>query len=399
MFSPNNNQGLLSPGDIFGGGCGGAAIDFLLGLHGRQAENPNPEPEGVGGGAHHISYDPNDIYGYISESGSKFINDEVRELNYCIEFENDPELATASAHVVMVENKLDGTYFNLSTYAPIAIKIGNKTEYLDGTPNFVRTIDMRPEINVIAEVRGTYNVATGEAKWTFTSFDPMTMEPTDDVMQGFLPVNYDGTSGIGEVLYDISLKGKFPDGTQIKNQASIIFDTNAPIETPVWTNVIDAVAPAGHAVSAKQKDFETATLTVEGTDERSGVWAYDVYVQYGTKAEWLKVAEKVSPREDGTIDIKVYESINHGFYVCAIDSAGNVEVKEPFSEARLDLSNVISGDANGDGKVSVSDMTTIISALKGDAPEDFDANGADANHDGVLSLEDLQAIIRRILRK
>ena len=40
---------------------------------------------------------------------------------------------------------------------------------------------------------------TGVARWTFTSLDPMTMEPTDDIMQGVLPVNYDGSSGIGNV--------------------------------------------------------------------------------------------------------------------------------------------------------------------------------------------------------
>lgn len=367
--------------------------------HPKKIPNCPPKPPKPNPSTPVVSLDPNDIYGYTSESGSTFINDEVRDLNYRIEFENDPEFATASAHVVMVENKLDGTYFDLASFAPTVIKIGDKTEYLDGTPNFVRTIDMRPAINAIAEVRGTYDAVTGEAKWTFTSLDPMTMEPTDDVMQGFLPVNHDGISGIGEVFYDISLKGRFPDGTQIKNQATITFDFEDPIETLVWTNIIDAVAPAGHVVSATQKDYETATLIVEGADERSGVWAYDVYVQYGTKAEWYKVAEKVSPREDGTLDVMVYEGINHGFYVCAIDSAGNVEVKEPLREAVLDLTDVLSGDANGDGSVSVGDMTTVISALKGESPEAYDENGADADHDGTITIEDVQAIIRRILRK
>lgn len=365
------------------------------------SKKPNCPPTPPGGGGTHggKSHDPNEIYGYLSQAGSKFLADSVRNVNYRIEFENDTTFATASAHVVEVKDTLDSKYFDLTTFAPTSVKIGDKVEYLDGTPNFVKTVDMRPAINAIAQVEGKYDEKKGIATWTFTSLDPMTMEPTDDVMQGFLPVNYDGESGIGEVTFDVSLKGGFADGTEIPNKASIVFDINEPILTPTWTNTIDAVAPTGHVVAAKQKDYETATLTVEGTDERSGVWAYDVYVQYGTKAEWLKVAEKVSPREDGTLDVKVYEGINHGFYVCAVDSAGNVEVKEPLCEVRLDLTDMISGDANGDGSVSVGDMTTVISALKGESPEEYDENGADANHDGIISVEDLQAIIRRILRK
>ena len=110
--------------------------------------------------------------------------------------------------MVEVKDTLDSKYFDLTTFAPTSVKIGNKVEYLDGAPNFVKTVDMRPAINAIAQVEGRYDVQKGIATWTFTSLDPMTMEPTDDVMQGFLPVNYDGESGIGEVTFDVSLSDR-----------------------------------------------------------------------------------------------------------------------------------------------------------------------------------------------
>lgn len=63
------------------------------------------------------------------------------------------------------------------------------------------------------------------------------------------------------------------------------------------------------------------------------------------------------------------------------------------------LPDIIEGDANGDGDVTISDVVTLVSALKGESPEDYDENGADADHDGAITIDDLQTIIRRILRK
>lgn len=279
------------------------------------------------------SYDPNDIYGYTSESGSKYISKDVQKVNYTIEFENDPEFATASAHTVVVKDVLDKNLFDLASYKPTAIKIGDKIVDLNGDQTFVTTVDMRPAIDAIAQVDGMLDSKTGTVTWSFTSLDPMSMEPSYHVMQGFLPVNADG-NGIGEVMFDINLKQQFPDGTEIPNQASIVFDTNEAILTPVWTNTIDAVAPTSHVSACEIKNDTTATLHFESEDNLSGVWKYDVYVQYEENASWTKVAEGVTEPE---CDVRIYEGINHGFYVVATDSAGNVEMKEAAREYTLDL--------------------------------------------------------------
>ncbi len=280
------------------------------------------------------SYDPNDIYGYTSESGSKFIAQSVQKLNYTIEFENDPDFATASAHVVIVKDTLNSAYFDLSSYKPTGIKIGDKMVALDGNQIFVKTVDMRPAIDAIAQVEGKFDSAKGIATWTFTSLDPMSMEPTNDVMQGFLPVNHDGTSGIGELFFDINLRQKFANSTEIPNRAGIVFDTNDVIITPTWTNTVDAIAPISHVSACEIKNDTTATLHFESEDELSGVWKYDVYVQYEENASWFKAAEGVTGPK---CDVRIYEGVNHGFYVVATDSAGNVEIKEPAREYTLDL--------------------------------------------------------------
>lgn len=290
----------------------------------KSPSRPCPEnPKKKGGSSSPVnSYDPNDIYGFIAPSGSMYVGEDVVNMPYRIEFENDTTFATSAAHMVVVKDTLDAKAFDLSSYQPTSIKIGDKSVQLKGDKTFVTTFDMRPEINAIAQVEGLYDEKKGVATWTFTSLDPMTMEPTDDVMQGFLPVNYDG-SGIGEVAYNINRKTGLSDGTAISNKASIVFDSNDAIETPVWTNIIDAVPPVTHVSEVEQVNDTIVRVHFDGDDNRSGLWKYALYVQYGEVSSWFQVAET----DTTCFDFRFYEDIDYGFCVVATDMAGNVEKK------------------------------------------------------------------------
>ena len=68
-------------------------------------------------------------------------------------------------------------------------------------------------------------------------------------VDGVLPVNTDGR-GLGELSFDISLKPGLAHGTEIKNRAGIVFDTNDVIMTPTWTNTIDREKPTSRVVDA-----------------------------------------------------------------------------------------------------------------------------------------------------
>ncbi|MBQ8936674.1 MAG: dockerin type I repeat-containing protein [Bacteroidaceae bacterium] len=339
--------------------------------------------------------DPNEIYGYFTETGSKFIADTVDKVNYTIEFENDTTFATASAHTIVIRDTLDNSYFNMHAFMPTKVRIGNHDLFLtdndistsDNVTSFVKTIDMRPEIYAIAQVEGTYSQATGIAEWRFTSLDPMTMEPTDDIMQGILPVNYDGTSGIGEVMFEIGVKANKGDGAQIANRAGIVFDYEEAILTPTWVNTVDAVAPTSTILGGIQTNDSTLTLRLAGEDARSGVWRYTVYAQMGEGASWELVAENVT---DTLCDVRIYDGIEYGFLVLATDSAGNVEHKS-FEEADFQLTTVTPGDANGDGTVDALDVVLVTSYyLGGDVFLNLAA--ADVNADGEVNSLDVVAI-------
>lgn len=296
---------------------------------------PNDNTAGAGGKSTAVNpCDPNDIYGYQAESGSHAIAAGVSDVNYRIQFENDTTFATANAHDIWVTDTLDATRFDLSSFAPMSIKIGNRTEVLDGSPSFIRTIDMRPEIYAIAQVECNYNATTGIAQWHLSSLDPMTMEPVTEVHQGILPVNYDGTSGVGEVSFNINLRPNLAEGTTISNRAGIVFDYNEVIMTPAWMNVIDLTSPTSRATSCELVNDSTAAVTIEAHDNLSGPWRYDVMVQYGEGSDWFAAARGVPI--DSVARVRVYEGIDHGICVVLTDSAGNVETKALERELSLD---------------------------------------------------------------
>ena len=396
---------LSHPNDIFNNWLGhcipypGVLGKVMSGLNAFQntiGTDQCPAPQ-ILRSSHHAPVDPNDIYGYLSDAGSKYITDDVTKVNYTVEFENDKELATASAHTIVVRDTLDAWYFDLKTFAPIMVKIGDRQEILDGNTNFVKTIDMRPEINAIAQVAGEYDQKTGIAIWKFQSLDPMSMEPTEDLMQGILPVNYDGTSGIGEVMFEIGLKPNKADGTEIPNRASIVFDYEEPILTPTWTNIVDAVAPMSTILGGEQKNDTIVTLHLHGEDNRSGVWRYDVYVQQGGNTPWVMVAEHVS---DTLCDVRVREGMEYGFCVVATDSAGNVEPKT--LEREFSYYTFILGDVNGDGSITAQDASLVqqlVAKKVTAATAGIVYEGADVNGDGAVTAQDASLIQQHVAKK
>ena len=58
---------------------------------------------------------------------------------------------------------------------------------------------------------------------------------------------------------------------------------------------------------------------------------------------------------------------------------------------------VISGDANGDGNVTITDAVAVVDYILGNAPEGFNVEAADVNNDGNVNITDAVAIVDIIL--
>lgn len=373
-------------------------LDGLNCLTAFAEKKPNCPPNPNGGGGSSTPQppaDPNDIFGPLSEAGSKFIADSVARVNYTIEFENDTTFAEAAAHTIVIKDTLDSRYFDLTKFMPTGVRIGSREAFLNEADvvnkndkaSFVKTIDMRPEINAIAQVNGEYNQKNGIAQWTFQSLDPMTMEPTNDLMQGILPVNYDGTSGIGEVMFEIGVKQGMADGTEIKNRAGIVFDYEEAILTPTWTNIVDAIAPSSFIDEVVHENDSTISFHFFGEDNASGIWKYRFYVQAGQNAPWWEIATDIAP--DRAFCYRFYDDIDYGFCVLAVDSAGNVEKKVLQRECNFKAHE-------GDYEVNVDELPASSTGSTGDS-RIYDLSGRrhDEPQEGINIIDKKKVLFRR----
>ena len=173
---------------------------------------------------------------------------------YQITFENDPT-ALAPAQKVVITDRLKTTLLAPFSFQFGPISFGTMVVNppvgsnpftvtvpydVDGDPNTVQD-----NINVRISGSVEWNQGSpdfGKVVWTFESLDPISNLPPDPSI-GFLPPNLQPPQGDGAVSFTVSQLPNLLTGAQITNQASIVFDVNAAILTPVWTNNIDNRIP------------------------------------------------------------------------------------------------------------------------------------------------------------
>lgn len=333
-------------------------------------------------GTSYQSGDPNDMHGYESPSGTRYMGLDVKEVRYTIEFENDPEIANAPASHIEIENKIDVEAYRAETLTPLSLRLGNKEIELPASHHFVRTVDMRPEIQAIAELTFDFDTATGLSKWKLRSLDPLTMDETKYMDSGILPVNDDSGRGLGFITYSVDLREGLADGTTVSNMATIIFDDNDPIDTPVWENILDYKRPTARIVSYSTANGIDFDITVEGTDAGAGIWYYDLYARDAASDKWTLVMSQI---EDDTFTWHAGETVDAPqFAIVAVDHAAN-RGTETFLSA-------LTGDADGNGSVDTNDVVVIINYYMNPST-DINLNNADVTTDGIIDTQDVTGVI------
>ncbi len=257
------------------------------------------------------SFDPNEKYGTQGGGDMHAVRSD-RRLDYTVGFQNLPS-ASAAAQTVTVTDTLDPAKVDMSTFALGPIAFGDQLlTPPTGVTSWTKTVDLRPGKDYLVKVEGKLTGTT--ATWTFTTLDPQTLAKTTDVTTGFLP-----PSGEGSIAYSVAPKAGVATGTAIAGSASIVFDTNAPIVTNVWSNLIDDVAPTGSVTSAK--GCSGLTVTWSGADATSGVGSYDVWaaVDGGAYSPWQIGTTATSASYPATA------GHTYTFDVQARDLAGNLQ--------------------------------------------------------------------------
>ncbi len=284
------------------------------------------------------SYDPNDKVGYRSPSGSRYFNADKNNFTYVINFEN-MATATAPAQEVVVADTLDENYFDIHSFKAGYIKIGSKIVPAPyDVQNHTWEVDMRPAMDLRTKVELTYDNSTGIAQWHFITIDPETDSIPIDPLVGFLPPNDSLGSGEGTVSFSIDLKDSIENGASINNCASIVFDYNDPILTPIWSNTKDIIAPVSTMSQPVIVSDSVAAISWQAEDNigGSGVYVYNVFVKKAGE-EYHSLLNYTTLN---TFEFKYEKDIEYSFYVTATDSAGNEEEKTNIPDIILLVNSV-----------------------------------------------------------
>jgi hypothetical protein len=282
------------------------------------------------------SFDPNEKSGYHGWGENNYHVD-LQTIPYTIYFENQSN-ATAPAHVVSITDTLDQNIFDLSTFRPGPVEIGDSIITPTGAFDSFLADYFLPVQNVTVRISASLDTMTGIATWVFQSLDPLTLDITEDPDQGFLPPNILHPQGQGSVSFTIDLKHKAEHDLQIENKATIIFDSNIPIVTNIFYNSFDLFTPQSRVTGEMSSDKSTISLEWTGTDSGSGISTYNIYMSVNGGQDTLLLsgtsASKLTlPAESGNV---------YRFYSRARDYAGNFELKN--NEYDVEISTVSSKD-------------------------------------------------------
>jgi hypothetical protein len=274
-----------------------------------------------------VAIDPNDKSGPTGLGPQGFIS-RGTGLGYSIRFENLAS-ATGPAKEVVITDQLDPAVMDLSAVTLFFIQVGNLiTKPLAGSP--FSTDIFLSDLNLIARASFELNNATGLLTMRFQSIDPATNEPTTDPLAGFLPPNTTPPQGQGSIFFTVGQKPTLADGTFISNQASIVFDSNAPILTSEWFNTIDSAKPVSQMNPlAPVQNEPTFLISWQGSDTGSGVQTFSIHVSDNGGPFTL-----LQGNLQGTsLAFTGVPGHTYGFYSIAEDAVGNVEDPKAVAEA------------------------------------------------------------------
>jgi len=246
------------------------------------------------------SHDPNDLIGPSGNGTAHWIAPD-QTLPYKIRFENDKQ-ATAPAQVVRITTQLDPDLdyatFELGSFNFDGVVITVPA----GRQHYKERLDLRSTHGLYLDISGNLDFDTGIVTWVFASVDPVTGTTPRDPLTGFLPPNVTSPIGEGYVTYTVRSRSSSGIGTPISAQASIVFDTNEPIDTPRHQNPVGPIADCTGDCNSSNSVTVDELLTM-------------VNIALGNVAAQACVAGDLNG--DGTVTIdEILTAVNHALNGC-----------------------------------------------------------------------------------
>lgn len=322
--------------------------------------------------------DPNDKLGPAGVGSARVVSKDD-ELAYTVRFEN---MSTATAPVqelVVVDyldSNLDWTTFQFSEVAYGNRLIPLPADVLEfATRDFPTspTITGATEGEMAIDVIVIFNPQTGRVEWRLKAIDTATGLPPEDPFAGFLPPE-DGTGrGQGQVAFSVKPKPGVVAGTRITNTASIVFDTNDPIETdPAAWNTIGELGQLHFNTIAYSVDENSGSVTVSVARTRGN--AGEVTVNYST-SDGTATAGSDYTTMSGTLTFVDGDAATKSITVPILD---DVSVED-------DETVILTLSRPGGGATLGSPSTAVITIVDNDAAATCDLAGSD----GLITAEDI----------
>ncbi|ETR73139.1 MAG: hypothetical protein OMM_07123 [Candidatus Magnetoglobus multicellularis str. Araruama] len=260
-----------------------------------------------------------------------------RTIEYTIRFENKSH-ASASAQYIQISDPLSEK-LAIDTFELKEITLGDYQIDIPQYHSYYHTrLDLRPSgQDLIVDIEAGIDDATRMARWIFTAIDPATGEQSEDPLTGFLPPNASGHSGEGYVRFQIKPLANIESGTIISNMATIIFDRNEPVDTPIAYNTVDLNLPESRVERMASPEQLEIPVRWGGQDtmDGSGIASYDVYVSENDQPYeiWLSKTTATSGIYVGK------PGHQYSFYSIATDRVGNIEAPPAQPDAVVKLKN------------------------------------------------------------
>lgn len=293
----------------------------------KKPKPPNPPPPGqpiiyifpVTSIPTQPPHDPNEIVGPVGYGDQNFVPTGAAQ-PYTVLFENTP--GSAPAQQVVITEKLDPA-LNWYSFRLGNLQFGQTEVSVPANSAFYQgSVDLTSTLGYVVDITAGVDVRSGVATWTFTTIDPKTGQPPLDPAIGFLPGDDASGDGEGSVSYTIDPRSAEPDGTVIHAQATVVFDTQPPLDTATIFNTLSSTPPATQITSTLPPAQKTATVSLQWAGQASpgtaGIAGFNVYVSDDGGAYQPLLMNTTSTR---TTFVGL-TSHTYQFYTEAVDNTG-----------------------------------------------------------------------------
>ena len=267
--------------------------------------------------------DPNNIVGPEGYGPQRWVPAGT-PLNYTIQFENDPGLASAPAKRVSITLPLDAN-FDPRTFRLGDFGFGGLIFNIPAGSAFYQTrLDLSATKGYFVDLIAGVDVVNRQAFWTLTTIDPATGDVPQNALIGFLPPDRTPPEGEGFVSCAITPVAGVNNGSPVAAKATIVFDNQPPMDTPSALNTLQTGLPASYVLPLPaltlNPTFDVAWQGIT-TSGGSGVSSYDIYASENGAIyyPWL---------QGTTLDHAPFVGQPGGtyaFYSLAHDNVGNVQ--------------------------------------------------------------------------